>query len=68
MAKKKIKTHKATKKRFKITGSGKVMHWKQGDNAHLRTKKTLRRKRRLAGAKLLANSQEVKRIKRILQK
>jgi large subunit ribosomal protein L35 len=40
----KIKTHKATSKRFKYTGSGKLMRTKIG-KSHLRRKKTKRVKR-----------------------
>lgn len=37
----KIKTHKATSKRFKYTGSGKLMRTKVG-KSHLRRKKSAR--------------------------
>jgi len=40
----KIKTHKATAKRFKITGTGKIMRTKIG-KSHLRRKKPGRVKR-----------------------
>jgi large subunit ribosomal protein L35 len=40
----KIKTHKATSKRFKYTGSGKLMRTKIG-KSHLRRKKAKRVKR-----------------------
>jgi large subunit ribosomal protein L35 len=40
----KIKTHKATAKRFKYTGSGKLMRTKIG-KSHLRRKKTKRVRR-----------------------
>ncbi|MEJ2212193.1 MAG: 50S ribosomal protein L35 [Anaerolineae bacterium] len=40
----KIKTHKATAKRFKYTGSGKLMRTKVG-KSHLRRKKSKRVKR-----------------------
>ncbi len=43
----KMKTHKATAKRLKVTGSGKIMH-KQAGASHLLSKKTAARKRRLA--------------------
>ncbi|MEO0598787.1 MAG: bL35 family ribosomal protein, partial [Chloroflexota bacterium] len=35
----KLKTHKATAKRFKVTGSGKVMRTK-GGKSHLRRRKS----------------------------
>ena len=41
----KIKTHKATSKRFKYTGSGKLMRTKIG-KSHLRRKKSKRVKRK----------------------
>lgn len=47
MAKSKMKTKKAAAKRFKITGSGKVMHRQTGQN-HLLSKKSSRRKRRMS--------------------
>jgi len=44
----KMKTNKAAKKRFKVTGSGKVMRRKRNLN-HLLEKKSSRRKRKLRG-------------------
>ena len=41
MGKNKIKTHKATAKRFRKTGSGKIMRTK-GYHGHLRRKKSSR--------------------------
>jgi large subunit ribosomal protein L35 len=43
----KMKTHKATAKRIKVTSSGKLLHRPAG-NAHMLMKKSSRRKRRLA--------------------
>ncbi len=40
----KLKTHKATAKRFRLTGSGKLMRTK-GNKSHLRRKKSARSKR-----------------------
>ncbi|MFN2126327.1 MAG: 50S ribosomal protein L35 [Anaerolineales bacterium] len=40
----KLKTHKATAKRFRVTGSGKIMRTK-GHKSHLRRKKSKRVKR-----------------------
>jgi len=45
----KVKTKKAVKKRFKMTGTGKVMRSKQG-RRHILTKKTSKRKRHLKKA------------------
>ncbi len=42
----KMKTHKATAKRFKITGTGKLMRMKQG-RSHKRRKKAKRVRRSL---------------------
>ena len=52
MAKNKMKTKKAAAKRFKVTGSGKVMHRQTGQR-HLLSKKSRRRKRRLSMPKEL---------------
>ena len=40
----KLKTHKATAKRFRLTGSGKLVRTK-GNKSHLRRKKSARSKR-----------------------
>ncbi|HYA03161.1 MAG TPA: 50S ribosomal protein L35 [Syntrophobacteria bacterium] len=42
----KIKTNRGAAKRFKITGTGKVRHWKAG-KSHILTKKSPKRKRNL---------------------
>ncbi|MDQ7793851.1 MAG: 50S ribosomal protein L35 [bacterium] len=42
----KMKTHSGAKKRFKITGRGKVMR-RKGYKSHLLTKKSAERRRRL---------------------
>ena len=42
----KMKTHKGAKKRFKVTGTGKVRRYK-AFKSHILTKKTSKRKRRL---------------------
>ena len=39
----KMKTHKSTQKRFRVTGSGKLMRTQQG-KSHFRRKKPSRRK------------------------
>jgi len=39
MGKKKIKTHQATAKRFRVTGSGKILRTK-GHHGHLRRRKS----------------------------
>lgn len=42
----KMKTHKATVKRIKVTGTGKLMHKKCG-GAHLKSKMSSKQKRRV---------------------
>jgi large subunit ribosomal protein L35 len=44
MGKKKIKTHKATAKRFRKTGSGKILQTK-GSKSHFRRRRSKRAKR-----------------------
>jgi large subunit ribosomal protein L35 len=48
MAGQKLKTHKGARKRFKRTGTGKLMRRKAGKR-HILTSKARDRKRRLAG-------------------
>ena len=62
----KMKTHKGAKKRFKITGTGKVRRYK-AYKSHILTKKTSKRKRRLRQPGLVATNGEVKHVKRLLQ-
>jgi large subunit ribosomal protein L35 len=62
----KMKSHKGAKKRFKITGTGKVRRYK-AFKSHILTKKTSKRKRRLRQAGLVATNGEVKHVKRLLQ-
>jgi len=60
----KMKTHKATAKRFKITGSGKLRRLKQG-SSHLRRKKSKRVLRALDKDEPVAKA-DGKRVRRIL--
>jgi large subunit ribosomal protein L35 len=60
----KLKTHKVTAKRFKITGSGKLRRLKQG-RSHLRRKKS-KRVRRAFDKDLPVNKVDRKRIRRLL--
>ena len=62
----KMKTHKGAKKRFKVTGSGKVKRMK-AFKSHILTKKTSKRKRNLRRAAIIATRGEAKNIKRLLQ-
>jgi large subunit ribosomal protein L35 len=62
----KMKTHKGAKKRFKVTGTGKVKRFK-AFKSHILTKKTSKRKRNLRRPGLIATNGEQKRIKRLIQ-
>jgi large subunit ribosomal protein L35 len=62
----KNKTHSGTKKRFRLTGTGKVMR-EQANARHLLEHKSSRRTRRLA-ADLEVAPADTKRIKRLLGK
>jgi large subunit ribosomal protein L35 len=62
----KMKTHKATAKRFKITRRGKVRRRKQG-SGHNRRKKTRRAKREMRQG-LEVESVDIPRIERLLGK
>ena len=62
----KKKSHSGAKKRFKVTGSGKVKRMK-AYKSHILTKKTSKRKRNLRRATTVATNGEVKHIKRLLQ-
>jgi large subunit ribosomal protein L35 len=62
----KMKSHRGARKRFKITGSGKVMRMK-AFKSHILTKKSSKRKRHLRKATTIQTPGEVKNIKRLLQ-
>ena len=62
----KMKSHKGARKRFKLTGTGKVKRGR-AFKSHILTKKTPKRKRRLRRSAIIATRGEVKRIKRLLQ-
>ena len=62
----KMKTHKGAKKRFKITGSGKIKRMR-AFKSHILTKKDAKRKRRLRKAALVSTTGEIKHVKRLLQ-
>jgi large subunit ribosomal protein L35 len=62
----KMKTHKGGKKRFSVTGSGKVRRLK-AYKSHILTKKSAKRKRNLRRATVVAVRGEEKRIKRLVQ-
>ena len=62
----KNKTHSGTKKRFRLTGTGKVMR-EQANRRHLLENKSSTRTRRLA-ADVVTSSADVKKVKRLLGK
>jgi ribosomal protein L35 len=66
--KQKAKTHKATAKRFKLSGSGSLRHNKQGDNAHLKTNKSKAQKLRQKGKKALASKTEANKLIKLMNK
>ena len=51
----KMKTHSGAKKRYKVTGTGKVLRRKQGKR-HLLQKKNRKRKRNLGKATLVSKA------------
>jgi len=59
-----MKTHSGAKKRFRKTGSGKLMR-EQANNQHLFQQKSSRRKRRLDIDQVMSPA-DVKKVKRLL--
>lgn len=53
----KLKTKSGAKKRFKLTGSGKIKR-KSAYKSHILTKKTTKQKRRLTGTTLVHKADE----------
>ena len=62
----KNKTHSGTKKRFRVTGSGKLMREK-ANKRHLLEHKSSRRTRRIAGD-VVVSAADTPRIKKLLGK
>ncbi|MFM9135463.1 MAG: 50S ribosomal protein L35 [bacterium] len=62
----KQKTHSGAKKRFKVTGSGKITH-EQANRRHLLEGKSSRRTRRL-DKDVVVSPADVKKVKRLLGK
>ncbi len=60
----KMKTHRGAAKRFKKTGSGKIVR-SRSNKQHILTKKTAKRKRKLRKATLV-ESVDAKRLKQML--
>ena len=62
----KMKTHKGTAKRFRTTGSGKLVR-QQANRRHIMEKKPTKRTRRLDGITEVAQA-DVRRVKKLLGK
>jgi large subunit ribosomal protein L35 len=60
----KLKTHRGAAKRFKLSGSGKIVRSKANKN-HILTKKSAKRKRRLRQDTVVAAA-DVPRIRRLI--
>jgi large subunit ribosomal protein L35 len=60
----KLKTHKATSKRFRLTGSGKLVRTK-GGKSHLRRNTSKRSKAQLSEMQDVKGRKIIKRIKRL---
>ena len=60
----KLKTHKATSKRFRLTGSGKVVRTK-GGKSHLRRNTSKRTKVQLSEMIEVKGTKIIKRVKRL---
>jgi large subunit ribosomal protein L35 len=60
----KLKTHKATSKRFRLTGSGKLVRTK-GGKSHLRRRRSKRTKRLLSEMIPVEGRGIIKRVKRL---
>lgn len=60
------KTHKATKKRFKVTATGKLRHKRQKDNQHLKAHKSNRTKNRQTKESELASKNQAKKLKKLM--
>ena len=59
-----MKTHKATSKRFRLTGSGKVVRTK-GGKSHLRRNTSKRTKAQLSEMQTVKARKIIKRVKRL---
>ena len=60
----KMKTHSSAKKRFKVTGTGKVKR-RHAFKSHILTKMTKKRKKKLTQAGMVHDA-DLKRVKRML--
>ena len=62
----KMKSHRGARKRFSLTGTGKVKRNK-AFKSHILTKKSSKRKRNLRRPTLVATNGEARNIKRLIQ-
>jgi large subunit ribosomal protein L35 len=62
----KMKSHRGAKKRFSVTGTGKIRRLK-ANKSHILTKKDAKRKRRLRRATFVTTNGETRVLKRLLQ-
>ena len=60
----KLKTHKATSKRFRLTGGGKLMRTK-GGKSHLRRKRSRRARAQLSEMQTVKGRSIIKNVKRL---
>lgn len=60
----KLKTHKATAKRFRVTGTGKVVRTK-GGKSHLRRRSSKRTKRQFDKTLEVTHTADAKKVKRL---
>jgi len=61
----KLKSHSGAKKRFRVTGTGKIMHQTQG-RRHLLIGMSSNRRRRFLGDNVLSNAKQIKSLKALL--
>lgn len=61
----KMKSHSGAKKRFSVTGTGKIRRLK-ANKSHILTKKDSKRKRGLRRATYVETPGEIKRVKRLI--
>jgi len=61
----KMKTHSSAKKRFKVTGSGKIKRFR-AKHSHLMRKKTKKQKKVLASSTIVEHKGDANRIKALL--
>jgi large subunit ribosomal protein L35 len=60
----KLKTHKATSKRFRLTGAGKLVRTK-GGKSHFRRRRSKRAKAQLSEMQTVKGSSIIKNVKRL---